>query len=53
MSAVVIIGGNVPGKGAEAQHALRINAVAILLVYNSTGPILRNFSGCTISNVHV
>jgi len=32
MSAMVIFGGHVSGERANAQHALPINAVAILLV---------------------
>jgi len=32
MSAIVIFGGHVFGERANAQHALRINAVVILLV---------------------
>jgi len=32
MTAMVIIGGHVSREGANAQHALRINAVTILLV---------------------
>ena len=32
MSAMVIFGGHVSGEGANAQHALRIDAVTILSV---------------------
>jgi len=50
ISETVIFGGPVYGDGANAQHALHINAVTILLVYNFFFHTVRN-GICRVTNL--
>ena len=50
ISETVIFGGHVYGEGANAQHALHINAVTILLVYNFFFHTVRN-GICRVTNL--